>query len=197
MSELMSNRLAAVRARAPQVADAASLRARLALVPARATTAPRTPFAVLLFALAVAGVVGLLMFNTHMQQNAFTASALKEEAEALTAKQQRLDMELEQLRDPQRVALQARSMGMVLPATPAFLRLSDGRVIGEAQPASPDTGLFVRNFPAVKPAALRPAPRIVKVQAVITPRKSSADGRASAVTDAAAGKKKTRTATSD
>ena len=106
-------------------------------------------------------------------------------------------MELEQLRDPQRVALQARSMGMVLPATPAFLRLSDGRVIGEAQPASPDTGLFVRNFPAVKPAALRPAPRIVKVQAVITPRKSSADGRASAVADAAAGKKKTRTATSD
>ena len=37
-------------------------------------------------------------------------------------------MELDGLRDPQRVAFKAQGMGMVIPATPAFLRLADGKV---------------------------------------------------------------------
>lgn len=190
MSNPISPRLTAARTRMPHLAEAATTRARLAIVPARASTAPRTPFVVLLFAVLVAGVVGLLMFNTHMQQNAFVASDLKRTAESLTAEQQQLNLELQQLRDPQRVAMEARKLGMVVPASPAFLRLSDGRTIGKATPATPDGGLFVRNFKAVKPKALVPPPRIVRVPAVITPKTSTATGRASAATAAGQGKKK-------
>jgi 4-amino-4-deoxy-L-arabinose transferase-like glycosyltransferase len=191
MSNPISPRLAAARTRMPHLAEAATVRARLALVPARASSAPRTPFVALLAAVLVAGVVGLLMFNTHMQQNAFAASDLKRTSERLTAQQQQLNLELQQLRDPQRLAIEARKLGMVIPDSPAFLRLSDGEVVGVATPASPESGLFVRNFKAVKPTALTPPPRIVRVPAVITPRKTSpADGRASAGSSPAEGRKK-------
>ena len=62
MSELVSQ----ARARAPRFAEAAAERARLTLVPPRRMRAPRAPLAVLIFVILGAGVVGLLMFNTHM-----------------------------------------------------------------------------------------------------------------------------------
>ena len=46
-----------------------------------------------------------------------------------------------ELRQPQRVAEQAAAIGMVPNPSPAFLRLSDGKVLGdpdEAAAASPD-----------------------------------------------------------
>jgi hypothetical protein len=46
-------------------------------------------------------------------------------------------MDLERLRDPQRVAGEAKEMGMVPPGNPAFLRLSDGKVLGKPEPAKP------------------------------------------------------------
>ena len=59
------------------------------------TQAARTPFAVLVIAMLVAGVVGLLMFNTNMQQASFKATALQERVNVLTAKEQSLNMELD------------------------------------------------------------------------------------------------------
>lgn len=200
---------AAVRTRMPQLAEAATARARLALVPARTPNARRTPFAVLVFLLLAGGVVGLLMFNTHMQQNAFKATALQRTADDLVAQKQGLDMELQQLRDPQHVALAARRLGMVLPANPAFLKLSTGRVIGDPEPANPGDALFVQNFKAVKPPALNPRPIIVRVPAVSTAAagnapvgqtqgsnpgsNSGASGRASTNTVPAPGRNETAT----
>ena len=193
MSSLMTH----ARTRVPQLAEAAQVRARLAIVPARATSARRTPFAVLLFGLLVAGVVGLLMFNTHMQQRAFAASELEAKATALEAEQQSLHMDLQRLRDPQRVAQAARDLGMVMPANPAFLQMRTGKVIGKPVPANADGALFVRNFKATKPAVMKPKPKIVRVPAAITPAtggtnsaNSGAAGRASADSTSAAGKKK-------
>ena len=74
--------------------------------------------------------MGLLLFNTSMQQASFAASSLEEQARTLTARQQTLRMELDDLRDPQRVAEQAQQMGMVPAVSPAFLHLSDGKVVG-------------------------------------------------------------------
>lgn len=158
---------AAVRARVPRLAEAAVERARLTVVPPRAlarTQAARTPFAVLVIALLAAGVVGLLMFNTHMQQTSFTASALQREANALTAQQQRLSLELDQLRDPQQVATKAQSLGMVAPPQPAFLRLSDGRVLGEPAAARPGDAVEINPAPVQKPEVLEPRTVIVPAE---------------------------------
>lgn len=153
------------RSRAPRFAEAAVERARLTLVPTGRARAPRAPFAALVFAILGAGVVGLLMFNTHMQQASFYATRLQHQAEDLTARQQALDMELERMRAPQRLAQAGKALGMVAPGVPAFVRLSDGTVVGTPTPASPEDAVRIDPVPAGLPAPLRRKPIIVKVPA--------------------------------
>ncbi|RNL79728.1 hypothetical protein [Nocardioides marmorisolisilvae] len=124
MSQLSST----VRAARPAIA--AVERARLALVPARRVDAPRAPFAVLVFLILGAGVVGLLMFNTQMQQDSFYATRLQNQADRLTAQQESLQMDLDGLRDPQHLAQAATWLGMVPAPVPAQINLASGKVEG-------------------------------------------------------------------
>lgn len=183
------------RSRSPRSAVAGGVRSRLALVPPVRSRARRTPFVVLVVGVLVGGVVGLLLFNTQMQQGSFQTSALQQEATSLAAQQQTLNMELQQLRDPQNLAVRAAALGMVVPPDPAFLRLSDGRVLGTPTATTPQDRMRVRGYPAAKPADLAPAPRIVRVTAPPTPAKvaaadsSTVPGPASRGTAAAQGRK--------
>jgi type II secretory pathway pseudopilin PulG len=107
------------------------------------------------------GVVLLLMFNTSMQQASFKATRLEEQATLLNAKKQQLRMELDTLRDPQRVSEAAARLGMVPITTPAFLRLSDGSVLGVAQPASGDTRIRLKALPPAMPDSFKVKPEVV------------------------------------
>ncbi len=114
----------------PRNARAAVDRARLTVVPRLRTRAPRVPFISLVSLILLAGVVGLLLFNTSMQQASFTASQLEDQARSLSARQEALAMELDQLRDPQRLAVQACELGMVVGPAAAFLDIDSGELIG-------------------------------------------------------------------
>lgn len=151
-----------LRRRVPRMAGQAVTRARLAVVPRRRTATPRVPFVTLVSLVLVGGVVGLLMFNTSMQQASFAERALSGQASTLTAREQSLQMDLDDLRDPQEVAERAQSLGMVPAGTPAFLNLADGSITGEATAATAADGLRIRARPARKPAVLSPAPIIRK-----------------------------------
>jgi len=157
----MSQPMGASRSRVPRIAEAAVERARLTVVPRGAGRTPRVPFVALVSLLLVGGVAGLLLFNTSMQQASFTATSLEQQAQILAAEEQSLQMELEMLRDPQRVALEARAIGMVPPANPAFIRLADGSVLGTPTAAVPEDGVRIAPLPTRKPANLRPDPVIV------------------------------------
>ena len=109
------------------------------------------------------GVVGLLLFNTSMQQASFRATELELRAQALHAKEQSLKMELDQLRDPQLVASRAQELGMVPLVNPAFIRLSDGKVLGNPVPAAPLDAQRLTPLPSRKPATLRVPPVTVVV----------------------------------
>ena len=77
----MSTPLPHSRVRVQRIAEAAVERARLTVVPrVRTARSPRVPFVTLVSLLLLGGVVGLLMFNTTMQQNAFAATALEQQA---------------------------------------------------------------------------------------------------------------------
>ncbi|HEX2895969.1 MAG TPA: hypothetical protein VHO29_18335 [Marmoricola sp.] len=178
----MSSLVSQARSRAPRLAEAAVEKARLTLVPSARPRARRTPFAVLVLAMLGAGVVGLLMFNTHMQQGSFYVTRLQNQADDLTARQQKLDMELERLRAPQRLAEAGKRLGMVAPGVPAFVKLSDGTVVGTPTPATPDEAVRINPLPAQLPAPLRPKPIIVRVPAPADPAQTT-----SSVTGAAAG----------
>jgi len=111
--------------------------ARLTVVPRLRRRAPRVPFLVLVSLLLVAGVVGLLLFNTSMQQAAFTAAQLEDQAENLQAREEALAMQIDDLRDPQRVAEMACSQGMVLGPVAAFVDVGTGKVSGTPTSAVP------------------------------------------------------------
>jgi hypothetical protein len=149
--------------RVPRIAEAAVERARLTVVPRTPSRrrAARMPFVVLVSMLLVGGVVGLLFFNTSMQQTSFRVTSLEDRAEELQAQSQGLQLDLEELRNPQRVALQAKAMGMVPGGAPAFVRLSDGTVIGTPEPARADTGMRVLPLPTPKPRNLTPKPLVI------------------------------------
>jgi hypothetical protein len=178
MSSLITPLKNGARTRVPRFAEAAVERARLTVVPPRRslgrTQAARTPFAVLVIAMLAAGVVGLLMFNTNMQQASFKATALQDHVNVLTAKEQSLALELDQLRDPQRLAVAAKALGMVAPSQPAFVRLSDGRVLGRPTPASPGDAVRLNPLPSQLPPAIKRRTVIVKVPATSANRRGAA-----------------------
>jgi hypothetical protein len=149
------------RVRFTRLAESAVERARLTVVPRGRTTAPRTPFVVLVAVVLLGGVVLLLMFNTSMQQASFRATALEERATLLNAKKQELRMELDTLRDPQRVSEEAAALGMVPMLTPAFLRLSDGTVLGVPQAATGESRIRLKALPPQMPDSFRPSPEVV------------------------------------
>jgi type II secretory pathway pseudopilin PulG len=182
----MSTLMDQARTKVPRFAEAAVERARLTVVPrprlGRSGRAARIPFVTLVSLLLVGGVAGLLFFNTSMQQASFKATALEQRAQVLDAQRQSLQMQLDTLRNPQRVALQARRMGMVPPRSPAFIRLGDGKVLGDPMPATADDGFRVTALPTRKPARLRPSPFVVHEPAGTTP-----DGTAGSTTGTANG----------
>lgn len=166
MSTLFNSARAGTRTRVPRFAEAAVERARLTVVPPRRqlgrTQAARTPFAVLVLAMLAAGVVGLLMFNTNMQQASFKATDLQDKVNVGTAKKQSLDMELDQLRDPQRLAVAAKALGMVAPAQPAFIQIGDGSVLGNPTPATSGDAVRINPLPAELPDSIKPRTVIAK-----------------------------------
>jgi hypothetical protein len=170
----MSTPLSQTRARLPRLAEAAAERARLTVVPRGGEQAPQVPFVALVSLLLVGGVAGLLLFNTNLQQASFVASSMEQQAAVLAGKEESLRMQLHRLRDPQHVAVQARRLGMVPARNPAFIRLSDGKVLGRPAPAEPSDALRVAPVPAVKPSSLRP--RLV-IAEVPRPRRDRAGDR--------------------
>jgi hypothetical protein len=147
----MSTPLFQPRNRVPRIAESAVEKARLTVVPRRATAAPRVPFVTLVSLLLVGGVVGLLLFNTNMQQASFVASSMEEQAAVLAGKEESLRMQLHRLRDPQHVAARAKKLGMVPSSSPAFIRLSDGKVLGRPAVADPGNAIRIAPLPPAKP----------------------------------------------
>ena len=135
MSSVLDNRRVDPSDRPPVTAGAT--RARLTVVPHRQRRLSRIPFAVLVVLTLGLGVVGLLLLNTSLQQGAFRTAALGTQAAKLLDRQQDLELRVAALRSPQRLAERAHRLGMVAYLDPVFLRLSDGRVLGQPRPAPP------------------------------------------------------------
>ncbi len=153
------------RTRVTRIAQDAVDRARLSVVPRVRSRAPRVPFVTLVSLVLVAGIVGLLLFNTSMQQASFAAASLEAQADTLAAREQTLRMELDELRDPQRVALEAQQMGMVIPSAPVFLDLETGKTSGVRTPATRENAIQLLPPAPIKPAVLAPEPTVVVVPA--------------------------------
>lgn len=128
---------------------------------------PRMPFVLFVVVLLAAGLVGLLLLNTELQRGTFEVTALNKQADHLRDEQEQLERQVRTLESPQNLADRALKMGMVPNPNPVFLRLSDGKVLGEPAEGKAGTGkaMFGPGIPTVTkptPAATKPTPATTK-----------------------------------
>jgi hypothetical protein len=107
------------------------VRTRLSLVPPMAANAPRAPFVVLVASLLVAGLGGLLFLHTALAEDSFRLHDLQVRSALLADREQALEQQIALEAAPSRLAARARVLGMVRSENPAFIRLSDGRILGK------------------------------------------------------------------
>jgi type II secretory pathway pseudopilin PulG len=130
----------------------------LRLVATRRSHAARAPFVAVVVGILAAGLLGLLLLNTVLAQDAFRLHALQLQSHALADQEQQLQRDVEHLQSPQTLASRATALGMVPGGPPAFLRLPDGKVLGDAVPA-----------PAAPPPAAPVAPKTATTTSTSTP----------------------------
>ena len=90
---------------------------------------PRTPFVVLVLLVVVGGVVGILLLNTKVNENAFVVYDLRQEQAELDQRQQELEERIARADSPSQLAAAARRMGLVRAEELAYLRLPGGAVV--------------------------------------------------------------------
>ena len=162
----MSSPALQLRDRFPRLAEDAVARARLTVVPRRRVRAARMPFVTLVSLVLLGGVVGLLCFNTQMQQASFAATSLETEANNLSAREQTLHDELQTLNDPQQLAVRAKNLGMVVGEGACTVRLANQTTDSSCAPATgADTPRLEAEAPK-KPTILDPKPIVVTVPPV-------------------------------
>lgn len=115
-------------------------------------------FGIICATLLAAGLIGLLLLNTALAQGSFTLQKLRATSGQLTDTEEVLNQSLEASKSPANLAAKAAGMGMVPAQSAAFLRLSDGRVIGVAKPARPGPGFTVVRTTAVPRVPVPAAP---------------------------------------
>ncbi|GAA3389939.1 septum formation initiator [Cryptosporangium minutisporangium] len=107
-------------------------------VPSRTVTASsRAPFVVLVLALAIGGLIGLVLLNTAVNENAFRLHDLETRQEKLDEEEQRLQQALENQESPEKLAKRAQELDLVPAGDPGFVVLPEGKVVGTPVPATP------------------------------------------------------------
>lgn len=114
----------------PRPTRAGTARAPLAVVPPRPARAGRTSFVLVIVVLLSGGLAALLGLNTALAQGSFTVSELQKQATELEDRGQSMEDKLARAAAPEKLAAQARRIGMVPAPGVAFVELADGSITG-------------------------------------------------------------------
>ncbi len=139
----MSQVTSVARAGARPLNRPTSTRPRLRVVTGAPPRHGGATFSIICATLLAAGLIGLLLLNTALAQGSFTLHDLRATSAQLTDSEDSLTQSLDASKSPANLAAKAAGLGMVPAQTVAFLRLSDGRVLGVANPAKALPGLTV------------------------------------------------------
>ncbi len=136
----------------PEQVSAEPAGPRLRAAPPVPVSVPRAPFVALVLTVVVAGVSGILVLNTKINENAFRLAYLQSNQTNLDRQEQRLNERLANQEAPNNLAAQAAKLGLVPAGTPAFIKLPDGRVLGVPRPAT-STPSVTSQQPSQAPSA--------------------------------------------
>jgi hypothetical protein len=95
--------------------------------------------------LLVVGLIGLLLVNVSLERGAYQLKSSDQEIARLQEQRQELQEELAALQAPQNLAGAAEELGMVRNPNAAFVRSTDGQVLGVPQPAATPPAPSVNN----------------------------------------------------
>lgn len=123
----------------------------LRVVPGAAGRPASAVFVALCTALLIGGLLALLLLNTALSQGSFQLHDLQATSGELGDSQDALTQAVDAQRAPASLAARAVKLGMVPAGSPAFLRLSDGKILGVAKPAAKSDAFTVVTAPT--PAA--------------------------------------------
>ena len=115
--------------------------AGLRLVRPVRSRARKAPFVGVVLTLLAIGLVGLIVMSTVLQAQSFEAEKLDRELASLQTQQQSITRDVDRLQSPANVARRAIAIGMVPNTNPAFLRESDGKVLGKPEAAKAGTNI--------------------------------------------------------
>lgn len=97
--------------------------------------APRAPFIMLVLALVVAGMVGLVLLNTAVNENAFQLHELNKNKKELDMREQQLRRDVAELESAGALDAASKRLNLVDAGAPAFIKLPNGEVSGVPTPA--------------------------------------------------------------
>ncbi|MFC7548451.1 hypothetical protein [Plantactinospora sp. GCM10030261] len=108
---------------------------RLEVAPPPPVRVPRAPFVALIIAVVVGGVLGILLVNTKINENAIRLDKMQQQQATLDLQEQKLKQQIAEAEAPGNLAERAKELGLVKSGPPAFIQLPDGRRVGVPQPA--------------------------------------------------------------
>lgn len=93
-------------------------------------TASRTAFALLMTAIVLGTLLLTLLLNILLASGAFRLLEAQQDARSLAQRSEELTRQVTAAESPASIERAARDLGMVPAASPVFLRLMDGKVLG-------------------------------------------------------------------
>ncbi|WP_285116336.1 hypothetical protein [Leifsonia sp. fls2-241-R2A-40a] len=131
-------------------------RTHLEVVPTRSQrrARPRALYAGVAVATLLAVVVAQLLLSIGISQGAYQLQTLESKQTQLQRSYQSVSEDLNRVSSPQNLAANANALGMVSNSSPAYLRLSDGAVLGAPQPANGAAGTVTGNLGNLVPNSL-------------------------------------------
>jgi len=158
----------------PQERQRAAQPRRIEIVTTRAQrrARPKSFYAVLAVSAVFALFLAQLMLSIVLSDGAYQISSLQAEQKQLSRTEQDLAEKLDLLASPQSLAQRAESLGMVVgTSSPAFLRLSDGALVGTPVAATGTAGALGADGGLVANSLLLPG-----TEAEISPTTTETDG---------------------
>ncbi|KQO99751.1 hypothetical protein [Leifsonia sp. Leaf264] len=101
---------------------------------------PRLFYAIVAVSGVAAIFIAKLLLSVALSQGAYESSHAEGELKQLQQSAQAVGEDLDRVKSPQYLAENAAALGMVTNAHPAYLRLSDGVVLGQPQAADSNAG---------------------------------------------------------
>lgn len=124
----------------------------LRVVPAAISSSGKGVFASLCIVLLGIGLIVLLLLHAQLAAGSYTLHDLEATSGTLADQQHELTRAIDAERNPAALAAKAQAMGMVPANSMAFIRLSDGTILGAADPAT-DKPLVIVTTPKAPPPA--------------------------------------------